>query len=120
MARTSELLCAETRALLGRFLEGELGPEERPSVERHIETCPSCASELESARRAFAALRDLPENERSRLREEALRELGLDEPPPSRRLWRTLALVLGFIIIFLWLRARHETPVPEIHIPETR
>jgi anti-sigma factor RsiW len=120
MARTSELLCTETRALLGRLLDGELGPEERKGVDRHLESCSACASELQAAERAFAALRGLPASEHSRLREDALRELGLDEPPRRSRLWRAALVVVGFLIIFMWLRARHENPVPVPRGVETR
>jgi anti-sigma factor RsiW len=110
MVRTSELLCVETRALLGSLLEGELGPAERARIERHVASCPACAHELAIAERAAAALRDLPEAEKVRLRDAALRELGLDEPTRSRRLRRVLAALVGcvvvVIIIIIWLHGR--------------
>src|SRR4051812_34195330 len=118
MSRTSELLCVETRALLARLLDGELAGAERERVERHLDTCPACASELRSAEKAFAALRDLPAHETARLRDEALRELGLADAGvlPSRRS-RVIRLVLTLIAVaflLVYLRTRREQQPLEV------
>src|SRR4051794_21831383 len=124
MSRTSELLCSDTRALLARLLEGELEGDERSRVERHLEGCPTCASEARSAEQALSALRGLPEEERARLRDSALRELGIEEEPilPSRRtrLLRFVAFAILFVLFALYLRQRHEHPVETPRGVETR
>jgi anti-sigma factor RsiW len=114
MAGTQELLCSETRPLLAKLLDGDLASDERARVERHLAACPICLEQHKAAERAFQALRALPREEHVRLRDEALRELGLDEPPRSRwsRLWRILAFMIVFALAYFYLRERRNV-VPE-------
>lgn len=50
--------CEETQKLLVEFLEGELDADERARVQAHIETCETCAAELDAFRRTMALLED--------------------------------------------------------------
>ncbi len=122
MAGTQELLCSETRPLLARLLDGDLAEEERARVERHLAACPICLEQHRAAERAFRALRALPREEQVRLRDDALRELGLNEGAPSRwsRLWRILAFAIVFALAFFYLRERRNVVPQGPHGAETR
>lgn len=50
-------------ALLGPFLLGELTADEELELERHLEGCPGCRSELNLLRQTHDLLRWLAENE---------------------------------------------------------
>jgi len=50
----------QTRQQLGDFLEGELAPEARQKVERHLSDCATCSDELEGLRGVRALLRGIP------------------------------------------------------------
>lgn len=52
---------AEIRARLSDYLERDLSPEERSRIERHLEACAPCASELRELRATVSLLRGLPE-----------------------------------------------------------
>ena len=47
----------EFEKLHGPYVLGELSAEERRELERHLENCPPCGRNLESARRASELLR---------------------------------------------------------------
>ena len=49
----------EVRDLLGPYVMGSLGPEERREVEEHLEGCPSCREEAQELRFAHERLVDL-------------------------------------------------------------
>jgi len=49
--------CAEARALLDAYLDGELGVERSLEIEKHLEFCPSCHTELAGRRALGTALR---------------------------------------------------------------
>lgn len=44
----TEFDCAETRDLLPLYADGEIGPEERAALERHIGKCENCRAELDA------------------------------------------------------------------------
>lgn len=121
MSSTSELVCAESRALLARLLEDDLPGDERARVERHLEGCPACTSELATARRALSTLRALPAEERARLRDDALRDMGIDETPAfstrRARLVRLALTLLAFTLVFFFLRARRDQPLEPPRTP---
>jgi hypothetical protein len=48
----------EVRDLLGPYVMGSLGPEERREVEEHLEGCPSCSEEAQELRLAHERLVD--------------------------------------------------------------
>jgi anti-sigma factor RsiW len=52
------MTCTEALTLLDAYMDGELGVERSLEVERHVETCPSCAPALASRRSLGAALRN--------------------------------------------------------------
>lgn len=52
------MTCDEARTLLDAYMDGELGIERSLELERHLESCPSCAAELASRRALGSALRD--------------------------------------------------------------
>ncbi|MFZ5516185.1 MAG: anti-sigma factor family protein [Candidatus Zhuqueibacterota bacterium] len=47
--------CEQFRELLGPYLDGELGADERQAIEAHMAACPSCARELAELRYVNAA-----------------------------------------------------------------
>ncbi len=49
------------RALLSSYLDGEVSEAEARDLERHLETCASCRSELEGLRATVGLLRQLPQ-----------------------------------------------------------
>jgi len=50
--------CEHVRGHLDAYLSRELPPETRGEVERHLESCPRCAAELETTARVRKQLRD--------------------------------------------------------------
>jgi anti-sigma factor RsiW len=52
---------SEIRARLSDYLERDLAPEERASVDRHLAACGECREELHELRATVALLRGLPE-----------------------------------------------------------
>jgi len=57
------MTCDRIEELLTAYADGELRPEEREAVERHIRACPACAGLLASLRAADSALARFPEVE---------------------------------------------------------
>jgi hypothetical protein len=47
--------CSKISDLLGPYVDGELSPEERRTVEEHLRRCPACRAELEELRRIETA-----------------------------------------------------------------
>ncbi len=108
-------VCQRTRALIPRLIDGDLSPEERSEVDRHLATCDACRDEQAAARRALDALQSLSPEDRARLRESALAELGLGEPP-ARGGWvgRMLLIVIAALVVWFALRLRGDrTWVPD-------
>lgn len=57
------MTCDKIEDLLAAYADGELGPDERAAVERHLDACPDCAALLASLRTADASLSRFPEVE---------------------------------------------------------
>lgn len=47
--------CLQIRELLGRYIDNELGDEERKAVQQHLSICPDCAGELEALKSIHTA-----------------------------------------------------------------
>jgi len=52
--------CRKVQGRLSEYIDGYLAPEERRRVERHLEACPICRSELDSLRGTVELLRAVP------------------------------------------------------------
>ncbi len=52
--------CQKTQEKLSEYLDGRLAPEERESIEHHVEACPECRRELESLRATLHLLHRVP------------------------------------------------------------
>lgn len=64
------MMCDKFEELLTSYADGELGPEQRDLVDRHVRACPGCAALLSALRSADESLASFPEIEPStRLRE---------------------------------------------------
>jgi len=57
--------CETIEELLSPYLDDELSPEEKKTVEDHLESCPSCSELLSFMRDTRASLADFPEIELS-------------------------------------------------------
>ena len=56
-----ELSCREVVELLGDYLEGAMGPEDRARVEEHLADCDGCSSYVEQLRTTIRLSGRLPE-----------------------------------------------------------
>jgi anti-sigma factor RsiW len=78
--RDEDMRCEIALDHLEAFLDDELPSGFAVGLRRHLSTCPSCAEELEGARRTINALRALPElDPPARLIGEVRREVGIDD-----------------------------------------
>ena len=76
---------SEIRARLSDYLERDLSPEERSRIERHLEACAPCGSELREFRATVSLLRRLPEPEHpSGLAESVMARVARDGSRPAR------------------------------------
>jgi Putative zinc-finger len=57
------MTCERIEGLLSAFLDGELGPADKATVESHLAGCPDCTALLSVLRRAQEALAGFPELE---------------------------------------------------------
>ncbi len=55
--------CAEVRAKMGDYLEGQLGLTDRALLDAHLDGCPVCSAEVAQMRATIGLLRSLPEPE---------------------------------------------------------
>ncbi len=55
--------CANVRALLSAFVDGEISPRDRQLVESHLANCPECSAEVEALKAASSLVRSLPRPE---------------------------------------------------------
>jgi anti-sigma factor RsiW len=86
----------QTVARVGDYVDGVLSERDRRRVEKHLETCSTCAAEVEATRALVAAARQLPKElnperdlwpgVRSRLGPRLAQTVFASAPPASR--WR--------------------------------
>ena len=55
-----DVACRQVVELVTDYLEGELPPQTRAAVERHLEECPHCVEYVEQMRTTASSLRDVP------------------------------------------------------------
>ncbi len=101
--------CEQVRTQINWYLYNELNEPERTAVEDHVESCPTCAAELEKERAFLAQLRARPELEpsvalvaecrhdlmRSLYREERQRQQGAIVVFHPLEVWRRLWSWMG-------------------------
>ncbi len=81
--------CARYRALISRYLDGELTPRQKADLLHHIETCASCSAALAKYRQSEVLLKRLPESSTpAELKMSVMREARRNRRPrgPVRRL----------------------------------
>lgn len=101
--------------LLGAYFDGELAPDQRSAVEKHLRDCPSCTRQLEMLRDASQMLRDYPFQDitdRERMRLHQAVDAAIDRP-----IWRigaSLGLIAASILIvgLAWLNALSPVATP--------
>jgi anti-sigma factor (TIGR02949 family) len=90
--------CLEVRDRLSAWLDGELAPEARTRLDRHLERCADCRRELAQLAVLDEALGALPLTAPAGLPERVLSRLRR----PRRQWWQSLALAASLILgIFL-------------------
>lgn len=92
------IACEGVRELAQAYLEGDLEPQERERLERHLHACPSCRQVVASYRELFAALAEpaLPEI-RANFAAGVLARAAAAER--RRRAWQTLALAAALFVL---------------------
>lgn len=102
--------CHEVQELMSEYIDGVLDPSALERVDRHIEGCPECRSELDALKMVVDLVRDLPLVEpppefrpelRKRLETEAVRPVntGLIHRLASGRWSGIIALAASFILV---------------------
>jgi anti-sigma factor RsiW len=86
------MMCAEARAWLDAYLDGELDLDRAVDVERHLAECPDCAAALASRRALGRVLRDTLDYAPAPA---ALRRVGAPASPGWMRLAASFLLVAG-------------------------
>jgi hypothetical protein len=114
---------SEIRAHLSEYLERDLDPDRRSRIAAHLESCPSCASELQELRSTIALLQRLPEPAHpSGLADAVLARVARDARAPARVHWlaRSLpsprfaaALAAGLAGVFLLVQGEDRNRSPE-------
>ncbi|MBM4039859.1 MAG: hypothetical protein FJ290_15240 [Planctomycetes bacterium] len=91
------IACEGVRELAQAYLEGELEPQERERLERHLHACPSCRQVVASYRALFAALAEpaLP-GVRAGFAAGVLARAAAAER--RRRAWQALALAAALFV----------------------
>ena len=82
--------CERIEELLSPYLEEELSPEDRQSVERHLSSCPDCTELLSFMKEANSALTAFPEVEVSK----SLRNRLYEIPVKKKKFSFTLDFLL--------------------------
>jgi len=85
------------RSLLSPYLDGEVSDREREAVDRHLRTCASCASEMESLRWAVGLFAQLPPEPLPR--SFVLRDADARPAPLTIRLPRLYPLLRGATLV---------------------
>ncbi|MHB8917052.1 MAG: anti-sigma factor family protein [Desulfocucumaceae bacterium] len=102
--------CHEAQELMSEYTDGVLDPSDQERVDRHIEGCPECRSELDALKMVVDLVRDLPLVEppqefrpelRKRLETEAVRpqNTGLVHRLASGRWSGIIALAASFVLV---------------------
>lgn len=89
---TSTMTCRELNDCLTEYTSGEIGPEKRRALERHVGRCPACAAYLRSYRRMLRQIRpgddlldQLTPNEAPGELVDAILDATVRRAKPSRR-----------------------------------
>ncbi len=107
--------------LLSALLDGELPPEEKQAVERHLRSCPDCRRQMEALARNDGLLRQMPALQPSDGFDRVFWEKVERLPAPSPRRpwlltgWRPLLAggVAGLAVAVLIAYGPHKAPSPE-------
>lgn len=102
--------CHEAQELMSEYIDGVLDPSDQERVDRHIQGCPECRSELDALKMVVDLVRDLPLVEppqefrpelRKRLETEAVRpqNTGLVHRLASGRWSGIIALAASFVLV---------------------
>ncbi len=107
MTSSHERTCPELEDELPLLAIGALTGRERAAVLRHVESCQSCAGELESYGASVDAMvMLLPEAEPPEgLADSVLERMHQGESPPVRRTWRHLVLAAAAVVVALGVGA---------------
>jgi anti-sigma factor RsiW len=57
------MTCKDIKTRLPAYMEGDMPPEEKEGLERHLESCPSCSTALAELKRAVELVQNVPEVE---------------------------------------------------------
>jgi anti-sigma factor (TIGR02949 family) len=113
--------CATARANLDAFLSGELPDQTSREVQRHLESCPQCAAELETRDRVRtqlqAAVRATPVP--AGLEANVRRSLRSGAPRQRTGLWAVAAAAAVILCVALASRLRVETNPEEAILQKT-
>jgi len=105
--------CEKVRGHLDAYLSRELPEETRREVQRHLESCPQCAVELETRARVRAQLQaavhatPVPLDLEAKIRRAVRRTVSA--PRPRTGLWAVAAAALVIVCVALVSRLRVET-----------
>ena len=108
------MACGFDKGLIAAKYDGELTPEERLLVERHLATCADCAADLSSMRELSASLKPLRgASAPMSIAEGVMKEIG-----PARRLrgtWIYLGVSVAAAVLMavgtMYMLDRHAAPV---------
>lgn len=112
--------CTRVSALVGAFVDGELGHTDRLLVARHCDACPRCHAELEAARTIKVGLNRLSAPDCSELTLNRLRSRVDQERRGTVRQYATIGLVatLTATAAALLVGGYFAAPVPHSKTPE--
>jgi hypothetical protein len=124
--------CDTYQLWLSAYLDGELSSSDRMALERHLDTCATCAGEMETLRGSVRLLRELtPEDPPAELRPRIMAAIAasrastwsrlaallrLPAPAPARSLAGTglaVALAIGAYALWPSHEAPSRTPAPQ-------
>jgi anti-sigma factor RsiW len=112
--------CEDVRRLIDLYNDDQLDVERSIELEEHLENCPQCAEEVQSAKRLSATVRssgvygEIPAGMTARIRGAVLQEAGIRAPSKPRivphaktsaKWWRPALIGVAAVLIltvFLW------------------
>jgi anti-sigma factor RsiW len=107
--------CDERAEALSAFLDGELPPEERRELERHLSGCDGCRERLEELRELGEGLRAWPDADPPEwIGRAALERARRSRAAPLRLLAAAASLVLVALAVLWAVRERPASPPPEV------